>query len=119
MEEDTDQFHQNFEALLALATRHFNNEEAILAKLEYAELDTHRQEHQKLLRRADSLYQAARTGELTNLALLDFVLQDLVLGHMAKQDRRYFPLLKASMQEEALLSPDGPLTSPPPGLVKH
>ncbi|ASI22588.1 hypothetical protein [Aeromonas salmonicida] len=61
----------------------------------------------------------ARTGELTNLALLDFVLQDLVLGHMVKQDRRYFPLLKASMQEETLLSPDGPLTSPPPGLVKH
>ena len=91
----------------------------ILAKLEYAELDTHRQEHQKLLRRANSLYQAARTGELTNLALLDFVLQDLVLGHMVKQDRRYFPLLKASMQEETLLSPDGPLTSPPPGLVKH
>ncbi|WP_338326628.1 diguanylate cyclase domain-containing protein [Aeromonas salmonicida] len=119
MEEDTDQFHQNFEALLALAASHFNNEEAILAKLEYAELDTHRQEHQKLLRRANSLYQAARTGELTNLALLDFVLQDLVLGHMVKQDRRYFPLLKASMQEETLLSPDGPLTSPPPGLVKH
>ena len=42
-----------------------------------------------------------------------------MLGHMVKQDRRYFPLLKASMQEEALLSPDGPLTSPPPGLVKH
>ncbi|WP_447824558.1 diguanylate cyclase domain-containing protein [Aeromonas salmonicida] len=119
MEEDTDQFHQNFEALLALAASHFNNEEAILAKLEYAELDTHRQEHQKLLHRADSLYQAARTGELTSLTLLEFVLQDLVLGHMVKQDRRYFPLLQASMQEEALLSPDGPLTSPPPGLVKH
>ncbi|MGG5828625.1 diguanylate cyclase domain-containing protein, partial [Aeromonas salmonicida] len=60
-EGDKHQLQKTYAPLLALATRHFNNEEAILAKLGYAELDTHRQEHQKLLHRADSLYPVSYT----------------------------------------------------------
>ncbi|MNF00157.1 hypothetical protein D3C80_1989440 [compost metagenome] len=35
---------------------------------------------------------AARAGTLGNDELLNFILQELVVGHMSQADRRYFPL---------------------------
>jgi hypothetical protein len=37
---------------------------------------------------------AARAGELGNDELLNFIIQELVVGHMSQADRRYFPLMK-------------------------
>jgi hypothetical protein len=34
---------------------------------------------------------AAQAGTLGNDALLNFIIQELVVGHMSQADRRYFP----------------------------
>lgn len=49
----------------------------------------------RLLDKASQLMTAARAGTLGNDELLNFIIQELVVGHMSQADRRYFPLFKA------------------------
>lgn len=86
------------EALRALveATRHhFAYEEEVLSHLGYRDLADHHQAHQELLLEAERLLAAARSGELGGDQLLNFVIQDLVVGHMSQCDRRYFSLVRS------------------------
>ncbi|MCJ8236336.1 diguanylate cyclase [Aeromonas veronii] len=85
---------ESLENLFEMAHHHFTLEESLLAELDYAELETHRQDHQLLLQKAAQLMNAARAGTLGNDELLNFIIQELVVGHMSQADRRYFPLLK-------------------------
>ncbi|KFN21211.1 diguanylate cyclase domain-containing protein [Aeromonas bestiarum] len=85
---------ESLEGLFEMARHHFAFEEQMLAELEYAELASHQQDHQRLLHRASQLMTAARAGELGNDELLNFIIQELVVGHMSQADRRYFPLMK-------------------------
>ena len=85
---------ESLENLFEMAHHHFTFEESLLAELDYAELETHRQDHQQLLQKAAQLMNAARAGTLGNAELLNFIIQELVVGHMSQADRRYFPLLK-------------------------
>lgn len=85
---------ESLEGLFEMARHHFAFEEQMLAELDYAELASHQQDHQRLLHRASQLMTAARAGELGNDELLNFIIQELVVGHMSQADRRYFPLMK-------------------------
>ena len=85
---------ESLENLFEMAHHHFTFEESLLAELDYPELETHRQDHQQLLQKAAQLMNAARAGTLGNDELLNFIIQELVVGHMSQADRRYFPLLK-------------------------
>ncbi|MDM5139629.1 diguanylate cyclase [Aeromonas bestiarum] len=85
---------ESLEGLFEMARHHFAFEEQMLAELEYAELASHQQDHQRLLHRASQLMTAARAGALGNDELLNFIIQELVVGHMSQADRRYFPLMK-------------------------
>lgn len=88
------QFLECMENLFDVARHHFTFEELVLAELGYPELANHRQDHQLLLQKADQLMTAARAGTLGNDELLNFIIQELVVGHMSQADRRYFPLMK-------------------------
>ena len=50
---------------------------------------------QHLLKKAGQLMAAAQAGTLGNDALLNFIIQELVVGHMSQADRRYFPLFRS------------------------
>lgn len=88
-------FLANLERLFEMARQHFAFEEQLLTACDYGELASHRQDHQRLLGKAEQLLQAARAGTLGNDALLNFIIQELVVGHMNQADRRYFPLMRA------------------------
>ena len=77
--------------IFEMARQHFLLEELVLAQYGYEELAAHRQEHQHLLKKAGQLMAAAQAGTLGNDALLNFIIQELVVGHMSQADRRYFP----------------------------
>ncbi|MEV3820604.1 diguanylate cyclase domain-containing protein [Aeromonas dhakensis] len=93
-QEHPTQFLECMENLFDVARHHFTFEEQVLAELGYPELANHRQDHQLLLQKADQLMTAARAGTLGNDELLNFIIQELVVGHMSQADRRYFPLMK-------------------------
>jgi diguanylate cyclase (GGDEF)-like protein/hemerythrin-like metal-binding protein len=80
------------DALLAHAGRHFADEEAILERLRYSDLELHRRAHKGLLRRAAWLREHAQTGEASLGTLVEFLAQDVVARHMLTLDRAFFPL---------------------------
>lgn len=80
------------DALLAHVGRHFADEEAILARLGYADLEPHRRAHAGLLRRAGHLRERALAGEASLGAVVEFLAQDVVARHMLTVDRAFFPL---------------------------
>ena len=84
-------FLDSLERLLEMARHHFAFEEQMLVEIDYRELASHRQDHLRLLNKASQLLLAAKAGTLGNDELLNFIIQELVVGHMSQADRRYFP----------------------------
>ena len=85
-----------------MARQHFAAEEQVLAEHDFAELEAHRQDHWRLLSMADQLM-AARAGTLGHDELLNFIIHELVVGHMSQADRRYFALFEAGdVRQQAL-----------------
>ncbi|WP_429011899.1 diguanylate cyclase domain-containing protein [Aeromonas veronii] len=93
--EDPAPFLESLESLFDMARHHFAFEEQMLAEIDYRELVSHRQDHQRLLNKAGQLLHAAKAGTLGNDELLNFIIQELVVGHMSQADRRYFPLFRS------------------------
>lgn len=90
--------------LLDATSQHFAFEEKVLSALDFKELDAHRAEHQRLLTRALTLANESQNSP-DNHDFLNFILQEMVVGHMNHTDRRYFPLLRAqalSQSKEAV-----------------
>ena len=69
-----------------------------MTALDYPELQSHRLEHQRLLEQAAALSEAAVSEELPLSSLLNFVVQDVILNHMFKYDRKYYPFLRPDQQ---------------------
>ncbi|MGL5453055.1 MAG: diguanylate cyclase domain-containing protein [Aeromonas sp.] len=80
--------------LFEMSHLHFITEEQILADIDYSELASHRQDHINLLTKAGQIMEAAKAGTLGNDELLNFLIQELVVGHMSQSDRGYFALIK-------------------------
>lgn len=94
----TDSIQDNLAALLAHTAEHFHHEEELLAAIDYPELLSHRLEHQRLLEQAAALNEAAASEELPLSSLLNFVVQEVILNHMFKYDRKYYPFLRSDQQ---------------------
>src|SRR5512133_398040 len=76
--------------LIAHVAQHFHDEEAILARVGYAGLGAHAQEHSRLIAKA-KLLQQEMGGVSTDLpAILGFLALDLVKGHIMAWDRKFF-----------------------------
>lgn len=76
--------------LIAHVAQHFHDEEAILARVGYAGLAAHAQEHSRLVAKA-KLLQQEMGGVSTDLpAILGFLALDLVKGHIMAWDRKFF-----------------------------
>jgi len=85
-------FLNSLDALLAHVQQHFSDEEAILERLHYADLEPHRRAHRGLLRRAGYLKERALAGEASLGSVVEFVAQDVVARHLLTVDRAFFPL---------------------------
>lgn len=91
-EGDPDRLSQKVDELLAHVAQHFRDEEAILERLDYAQLTNHRRAHAGLLRRAATLKARVEAGRAGLGAIVEFLSQDVVAKHMLTVDRAFFPL---------------------------
>jgi len=80
--------------LLAHVQRHFADEEAILARFRYPQLEEHRRAHAGLIRRALAMAERLEAGKATLGAIVEFLAQDVVARHMLTVDRAFFPLFE-------------------------
>ncbi len=82
------------ETLVAHTTQHFHDEEALLRELRYPGIAGHSVLHQQLLQKARHLQDEAAIGRLKLADLLEFLVVELVQGHIEHDDRDYFGLLR-------------------------
>lgn len=95
-EQEPEAFRQALQALFDATRRHFAFEETLLEAIDFHDKAQHKEEHRRLLSQAQALADASME-ELDNHAFLNFILQELVVGHMNKTDRSYFAQVKAHL----------------------
>ncbi len=81
--------------LMSRSTRHFSDEESILSEAAYPKLEEHRQLHHSLLVRAQELKGESHASPRATSSYFDFLVDELIIGHIAKEDSKFFPLLRA------------------------
>jgi diguanylate cyclase (GGDEF)-like protein/hemerythrin-like metal-binding protein/PAS domain S-box-containing protein len=91
-------FASAIEKLLAHVVQHFADEEAILARYHYADLDVHARAHKVLIEHALQLRDKAAAGGVTIGELVNFLADEVVAEHMLKIDREFYPLFKEVQQ---------------------
>lgn len=89
-----DRLPEMLDELIDSVMSHFRNEEFVLARYGYTEIEGHAQKHQKLIERALELRSMAVAGELALGDVVSFVTRDIVAEHMLIDDHDYFPLLR-------------------------
>jgi diguanylate cyclase (GGDEF)-like protein/hemerythrin-like metal-binding protein/PAS domain S-box-containing protein len=90
--ENPQQFYSDLEKLLAHVVQHFADEEVILARHRYNELDAHAQDHKMLIEHALKLRDSALAGGVTTGELVVFLAEEVVAQHLLKTDHKFFPL---------------------------
>lgn len=98
-DQESARIEQQLDSLLQGTACHFASEERLLAELHYPELEQHKIEHDCLLQKARMLKEAASRGELSAGEVLNYVAREVILGHMLREDRKYFPLTMAQTRD--------------------
>lgn len=76
-------------------TRHFENEEAVLAQIGYPGLVEHAELHRNLLQRTATLIDTLQSGSCEVGEVFQYLVHDVVARHMLGADRDYFTHLTA------------------------
>ena len=96
--EGGEQLPQALDDLIECVVQHFAHEESILAEHAYAALHEHAALHQVLIARAYEMREHLRTGRLSLGELVTYLSQELVVRHLLKDDRKFFPLFRVAAE---------------------
>lgn len=110
-EEMPEKFTVALDDLIDCLVEHFANEETILARQHYPDLEDHMLKHQRLVGRALEFRNAAADGELFLGDLVAYLVQEVVIKHMLTEDRKFFPWLKKVLNQEqpdSVVAPNEP-----------
>lgn len=92
-ERDPARFMAAVDRLLRNVQQHFADEEALLQRIAYPDLAAHARRHRELVLQATHLREEARAGRISVGDWIEFVANDMVVGHLIREDRKFFPLL--------------------------
>lgn len=79
--------------LLAEVSQHFHDEEIILKAINFPGLNQHAGEHAELLAKGLTLAQEFKASTLTVGDVFQFLAYEVIMIHMLKVDREYFPFI--------------------------
>ncbi|SFH77993.1 diguanylate cyclase (GGDEF) domain-containing protein/hemerythrin-like metal-binding domain protein [Tindallia magadiensis] len=85
-----------FADLIDKVVLHFRNEEKVLEEHHYEMVSDHKQKHQELAVKAAMLQNDFTKGKIDATELAEFLIQDVVIGHMIDHDFLFFPFLENS-----------------------
>lgn len=100
-----DRMPEMLDELVESVVAHFRNEEFILSRCGFQELDGHAQKHRRLVERVLELRSMVGAGELSLSDVVAFVARDIVAEHMLIHDQEYFPLLRKAAQSRPAVTP--------------
>ena len=73
---------------------HFEYEEKVLREIEYPRYLQHKKIHNSLVEKTHKLQEEAKKGEISYEEVIEFMLHDLILGHILKEDTRFFTYIE-------------------------
>jgi hemerythrin-like metal-binding protein len=82
--------------LLDYTNTHFQDEEALLQKANYPQLEAHQEMHRIFVKKVQSLQSQAQMGKRVNAAQLLSLIRDWLVNHIQKADKRYSAHLNAA-----------------------
>lgn len=91
--EDKTSMINSFYHIIGKIEKHFAYEEKILEDVEYINQLEHKHIHKALLKKAYKLKEQAINEEIAYEDVLEFILHDLILGHLLKEDIKFFSVL--------------------------
>ena len=80
----------NLERLIKETKDHFDYEESVLEEINYSHYRDHQKIHQELLEKAEDFKERALNKEIHAEEVLDFIFHDLVIGHILREDTKFF-----------------------------
>lgn len=84
-----------FKQLLDYTQFHFNSEEMSMEKFAFADMATHKKEHQALVQKASDFYKKYQSGQVAiSLDLMNF-LNDWLTKHIQGCDKKYGPFFNS------------------------
>ncbi len=69
---------------------HFKNEEEILEKIGYQDVEEHKKIHKDLLEKMFKMQSGLESKQFTPLHVAQYMIQDVVVGHIIKSDFEYY-----------------------------
>ena len=94
-EENAPDLDGRFKDIYHLVKKHFADEEEILYSSGYPEAELHVAHHNELLQKCAGLLSQDVENPVSAVQMLQCIIHDLALNHMAKEDGKYFAFLKA------------------------
>jgi diguanylate cyclase (GGDEF)-like protein/hemerythrin-like metal-binding protein len=73
---------------------HFTHEEAIIKKLGYVDYLEHRAIHQRILSEYEIIVKKAINGDISLGAIMSYLVEKVLLGHILHDDKQFFDLIK-------------------------
>lgn len=94
-----DQVMVQLELLLRHIEHHFAIEGVILSEAGYPEAQQHIRQHKKLFAKVLQMQELYRREGLQSTAFFSFIIDDVVIGHISRNDVNYFPYLKSKQSD--------------------
>jgi len=86
----------DLEKLISHVKEHFEHEEDVLCQYGYSEVIDHKKHHDELITKVQNLVQKSEEGYLLPIDVMHFVLDDVIVKHLLKEDTKYFDLFKVN-----------------------
>ncbi len=90
--------YQEIMPVLELLTRHikdhFEYEDKYLFDIQYSEFSFHADEHKSLIDKLLQIKDDYKRGEVKPVALLSFIVDEVMIGHLQNEDTKYFIYIK-------------------------
>jgi diguanylate cyclase (GGDEF)-like protein/hemerythrin-like metal-binding protein len=93
---DPERFNAAFDEFLAHVSKHFSQEEEILRRHDYEDVDEHAEQHRLLVEHATRLRRQADETGLSAGELIGFLVNEVVIGHMLRTDWLFYRLFAAT-----------------------
>lgn len=90
--------HEEIMLVIELLTRnikdHFEYEDKYLFDIQYPEFSLHADEHKNLIEKLLQVKDDYGRGEVKPVALLSFIVDEVMIGHLQNEDTKYFIYIK-------------------------
>ena len=93
---------RDFTALVDHVSRHFADEESILARIGYSNLAAHARTHANLVEKAVDLLKRSDAGGIAFGDVVTFIANDVVARHLLTADADFVPALQRAVQLQGL-----------------